>query len=288
MSQRRSFWGAAPSKNPQPISQEPVAPTANASSQLKLPEPELSSASITPPPDGVLEIAVDTAGVSSVAETVEPTLQALGLYGFSPTCLIIRMHEYIHLTLGFPWISTLIIGAVTLRLLLVPLVLSSMRSSLRETRAAPLLAPVHEKLRIAKFNRDVTLEEKSKAMKMHTKELQAVYKANKINPLTPWGGFIHILAVFGQFFAVREIMATSLPSLRDTGVQHVLDPLIHTGNWLQDITIADSTLVLPLASTLMLNMHAYVRWSQVWIHRCCMLTLRRSIPKTRTWSLDLG
>ncbi|KAH8825114.1 60Kd inner membrane protein-domain-containing protein, partial [Flagelloscypha sp. PMI_526] len=173
---------------------------------------------------------------STLASIAEPTLQSLNMYSIWPRGLLVRLHEFIHLDLGFGWVSTIVIGALVCRIIVLPFAIKTMRMSLAMAKIQPKLAPLQEKISAASAKGDTN------QMLATRKEMMLLFEQNKVSPLGGLWGFAQIPVMIGQFMAVRSMM------------QNVLDPLIHSGIWLKDLTIPDPIYLVPILSTALINL----------------------------------
>lgn len=212
--------------------------------------------SVSGTPFDFFEPSTLSTAVESIIPTVEPTLQSLGLYSLWPKGIIISLHEYLHLTLGLGWIPTLVIAGLLLRVALFPLILKPQRLTMRLLKVQPQLVPIRKKISEATAARDATTAKK------YNEQLKHILSVNNIRSSQGLIGFIQIPFLFAQFQGVWTIVRTKLPSLQDTGVQNFLDPLIHTGDWMKDLTVPDPYYILPMASLVMMNIQIQVSLSR--------------------------
>lgn len=187
----------------------------------------------------------------SAAETTISPLQygdfaELGLTGWSPAGIIRWSFEILQVSSGMPWFYTIIAGTLLWRVIILPANLMSLRNSSR-------LLPYTEQLQA------VTAEFKQinpgdrLAMQRISLKRQKVYEQAGVRALPSIiMPFVQIPVTLGLFLAVRKMTLLPVEQLKQSGV-----------SFLPDLTMADPYYILPILSTVAINIQM-----SVCIHSC--------------------
>ncbi|TFK29116.1 inner membrane protein OXA1L [Coprinopsis marcescibilis] len=175
---------------------------------------------------------------------------AIGLSSWSPIGLIAWSYELINVATGLPWFYTIVAGASFWRFVCVPLALSNIRNSTKLRPFQPAVMAARDRITKAQANRD-TIE-----LQRASLEMKKVYAQAGVSPFK--GMILPMLAqmpiTIGSFFALKRLSASGLEQLKDSGVSISLDlPWSGHVNWLNDLTTADPTYILPVAFCAMIN-----------------------------------
>lgn len=169
--------------------------------------------------------------ISDVPERIG-YLSEIGInYGYGITSSLQYVIEHIHVSAGLPWWGSVAATAVILRIALLPLFLKSSDIMARSQALNPVLQPITNRMKAAQKAGDQV------AMMSAWNELGA---ARKRAGISISGQFTPILAqgiiAYCGFRLVRAMATLPVPALKTEG------PL-----WLQDLTLSDPYLILPIA-----------------------------------------
>ena len=157
-------------------------------------------------------------------------LKAAGLCNWTPPGLIESMLEFVQVNSGLPWWMTIMATAFTLRTLISPLQINSLRSSAVLARIQPDLKGL-----MAKYE-DVKRVKDYEQMAIMQRQIQAVYHKNGISMFSAFkGAFLSAPITVSFFLALQDITALNLPSLKTGGML-----------WFTDLTVPDPYYALPL------------------------------------------
>ncbi|KAG1873460.1 60Kd inner membrane protein-domain-containing protein [Suillus tomentosus] len=264
----RSFWwskskSAIPEQQAASVVESAPASSSNIGTTVVDLEPatttnaatlELDSAPIpaTTTQDSLTAVVDSGAGIDIPAlDTVIRPLQygdlaELGLAGWSPAGIIRWSFELLQVGTGMPWFYTIIAGTLLWRVLILPANIMSLRNSSR-------LLPYTDKLQA------VTAEWKSIdtsdriALQRISLKRQKIYEqaGARVLPsiIMP---FVQIPVTLGLFFAVRKMTMLPVEQLKQSGVF-----------FLPDLTMSDPYYILPILSTVAINIQMSVMKNDV-------------------------
>ncbi|KAH6912045.1 inner membrane protein OXA1L [Coprinopsis sp. MPI-PUGE-AT-0042] len=175
---------------------------------------------------------------------------ALGLSSWSPIGIITWSYEILQVSTGLPWFWTIVAGSALWRLVCVPLAMANIRSSARLKPYQPAVLAARERMSKAQGSRDAIELQKASA------EMKSIYRQADVNPVT---GMILPMVLqlpiqIGTFFALRRVCEAGLQQLTDSGVSiHMNVPWAGDVAWLQDLTVADPTYILPAVFCAVVN-----------------------------------
>ncbi|KAG2361014.1 hypothetical protein BDR07DRAFT_1335097 [Suillus spraguei] len=257
----RNFWwskSAIPEQQAASAVESAPASSSNISSAVVDLEPattitdtatlELDSAPIpgTTPQDSLTVVADSGAGIDIPAFTSILPLQygdlaELGLAGWSPAGIIRWSFELLQVSSGMPWFYTIIAGTLMWRVAILPVNIMSLRNTSR-------LLPYTDKLQA------VTTEWKSidpsdrLALQRISLKRQKIYEqaGAQVLPsiIMP---FVQIPVTLGLFLAVRKMTMLPVEQLKQSGV-----------SFLPDLTMSDPYYILPILSTVAINIQMSV------------------------------
>ncbi|CRL08337.1 CLUMA_CG021296, isoform A [Clunio marinus] len=98
-----------------------------------------------PEPPAIPEFATEKV-VESLAQGAEPAFSTLGLGGWSPVGIVQNCMEYLHIGLDLPWWTAIMIGTITVRTILFPLVLMAQRNGAKMNNNLPQLQVLQLKM----------------------------------------------------------------------------------------------------------------------------------------------
>lgn len=255
---RNFWWSKSAIPEQQSASAVESAPASSSSTVVDL-EPattitdtatlELDSAPIagTTTQDSLTAVVDSGAGIDIPAfNTSIPPLQygdlaELGLAGWSPAGIIRWSFELLQVSSGMPWFYTIIAGTLLWRVVILPVNIMSLRNSSR-------LLPYTDKLQA------VTTEWKSidpsdrLALQRISLKRQKIYEqaGARVLPsiIMP---FVQIPVTLGLFLAVRKMTMLPVEQLKQSGV-----------SFLPDLTMSDPYYILPILSTVAINIQMSV------------------------------
>lgn len=167
-------------------------------------------------PDVLAQPVIDTAPVID-------TVPALGYY---PPDLIASALDGLHVMTGLPYWQAIIVGTVAIRLLLLP-------SSIMGLRATSRIAAVRPEVdRLSK-----RMEKDPENKSLYEAEIVHLHKKYKVSYISGFGQPLVQLPVFLSTFLALRQMGTYFPEFTSGGTL-----------WFTDLSIADPTFVLPVAS----------------------------------------
>jgi YidC/Oxa1 family membrane protein insertase len=163
-------------------------------------------------------------------------LHDLGLdYGWGPSSVAQYVIEHIHIWGGMPWWASIIGAGLLIRVLLLKPMLDASDIAAKMHNAKPLITPLREEMMRAMQQGDQLAVQQKRA------EISRLHAAHGI---TAWKSFVPMLQVpfgYGIFRAVGGMTNLPVPGL-----------LNETLLWINDMTVADPTYILPaITSALM-------------------------------------
>jgi len=189
------------------------------------------SQSTTPPSTPIADGSLDVSDIASTIQTLDP--QIIPELTNYPTHLAIRLVEYVHVAVGIPYWEAIVLSVVGIRMLLFPLMVRSTRS----INGLALIRPQIEKLS-QDFQSNPDKSEKH-AQDLYQANVRLLFQKYKVNPIAPLTMPIVQLPVFISYVFGLQNMATFFPEIATGGAW-----------WFLDLTIADSTLILPFINAL--------------------------------------
>ena len=227
-----SQQSATPSPATPSIEQAPAASAAEAS------DPSFANL------DTITLDNIDLSTTSDIANIPEKIgyLQEIGLnYGWGPTSMIEWCVEHIHIASGLPWWASVALTAVGIRAVMFPLYLKASDSTARQTAMMSVTKPLMDKIQEAKKSGD------QQAMLLAWQEMSAIRRKAGVShraALTPL--FLQGVIGYCGYKLMRAMAALPVPALQTDGFL-----------WLQDMTLQDPFLLLPIAMAG--TMHLMVR-----------------------------
>lgn len=174
--------------------------------------------------------------VQSLADDTVPTLQSVGLGGWSPSGIVQQLLDFLHASTGLPWWATIAISTVVVKVCLLPLVIKGQRNSIHMNNNLPQMQHLQAKMTEAR-NTGNQLEAARIA-----NELMVFMKEKNINPLKSMIIPMAQAPVFiSFFFALRGMANLPMESFKTGGML-----------WFTDLTVADPYYLLPLITSVSL------------------------------------
>ncbi|KAG0032093.1 Mitochondrial inner membrane protein oxa1l [Podila clonocystis] len=206
----------ATSQITEPITEEAIASTVTASQEILA---EVASQNA----DSITEVAMKYGD-----------LKAMGLVNFSPVGALETILEAVHISTGLPWWATIAVTTVTIRTLLVPFIVKLQGNTARLHNVKPQLERLTENMKLAKESNDTA------ALARFSAQTQELFAKNDCNPIKSLIlPLIQAPVMISFYLALRDMANLPVPQFKDGGV-----------SWFTDLTIADPTYVLPVASSL--------------------------------------
>lgn len=176
--------------------------------------------------------AIDTANATSAAidTVIVGVVETSTKLGWMPPDMMLRLLDLLHATSGLEWWSSIILGTVAIRLMILPIVVRALRNKYRMGMMQPELLRLQIHYNSSKPK---THEERV----AYAREMQALYKRNNFHPfwsLAPI--FVQGPVFMSMFFALRRLGIT-FPEVADGGVLCFVD-----------LGATDVTLILPVVT----------------------------------------
>lgn len=172
---------------------------------------------------------IDAANATSAAidTVVAGVVETSAELGWMPPDMMLRLLDLLHATSGLEWWSSIILGTVAIRLMILPAVVWALRNKYRMGMMQP------ELLRLQIRCKRNTHEERV----AYAREMQALYKRNNFHPLRSLAPlFVQGPVFMSMFFALRRL-GTAFPEVVDGGAL-----------WFVDLSATDITLILPVVT----------------------------------------
>ncbi|ESN96932.1 hypothetical protein HELRODRAFT_114451 [Helobdella robusta] len=186
-----------------------------------------------PSPPAVPEPITNLA-VSQLNSLGEPTLSSLGLASWYPNGLVQYGLESLHVGLGVPWWSAIVIGTFFLRLVTFPLVVLGQRNAANMHNYMPIMQKLQNKFSKAKSVGNSLETAKAGA------QLYNFMKENNVNPLKNMlVPFIQLPIFVSVFVGIRQMANLPVESMGSGGIA-----------WFTDLTSPDPFFILPIMTTL--------------------------------------
>ncbi|KAF9134269.1 Mitochondrial inner membrane protein oxa1l [Mortierella sp. 14UC] len=161
-------------------------------------------------------------------------LKAMGLVNFSPVGALESLLEAVHISTGLPWWATIAATTVAIRTALVPFIVKLQGNTARLHNVKPQLERLTENMKLAKETNDTA------ALARFSAQTQELFAKNDCNPLKSLMlPLLQAPVMISFYLALRDMANLPVPQFRDGGLA-----------WFTDLTVADPTYVLPVASSL--------------------------------------
>ncbi|KAG0331631.1 Mitochondrial inner membrane protein oxa1l [Podila humilis] len=161
-------------------------------------------------------------------------LKAMGLVNFSPVGGLETILEAVHISTGLPWWATIATTTVAIRTLLIPFIVKLQGNTARLHNVKPQLERLTENMKLAKESNDTA------ALARFSAQTQELFAKNDCNPIKSLVlPLIQAPIMISFYLALRDMANLPVPQFKEGGL-----------GWFTDLTIADPTYVLPVASSL--------------------------------------
>ncbi|OMP85612.1 Mitochondrial inner membrane protein OXA1, partial [Diplodia seriata] len=216
------FASTSPAAATSSVLEDSKAAAANATSSAPV---EAAASSV----DGVTDEFL--ANLANMPEQIG-YLKAVGLdYGWGPTSCIEWLLEHVHIWMGIPWWSSIVVTAIIVRTSLFPLFARTSDVTARQQALKEITDPLNAKMNAARIAGNTD------QMMMARTELMGVYKHAGINP---WKAFYAPVAQavtgYCTWKLLRAMAALPVPGLENGGFL-----------WLSDLTVPDPWFILPIS-----------------------------------------
>ncbi|XP_037502532.1 mitochondrial inner membrane protein OXA1L isoform X1 [Rhipicephalus sanguineus] len=169
-------------------------------------------------------------------DTVVPTLQSVGLGGWSPSGMVQQLLDLLHTSTGLPWWATIAVSTLFVKVLLLPLIIKGQKNSIHMNNNLPQMQHLQAKMTEAR-NTGNQLEAARLA-----NELMMFMKEKNVNPLKSMIIPLAQAPVFiSFFFALRGMANLPMESFKTGGLL-----------WFTDLTVPDPLYILPLITSVSL------------------------------------
>lgn len=200
--------------------------STNETSSQKSPYDEI------PDPPTPLEDIVEN--IVKVHPNGEPTLESIGLGGYSPVGLIQRFMEFMHISYDIPWWTTIVIGTLCVRIIIFPLVIKAQKNMIKFSNHMPVIQELQARLSEARQCGDhIESARSATEMMQYMKKHNISALKNFIVPLVQAPVFLSF------FLALRGMANAPVESLKHGGFW-----------WLQDLTVHDPYYIMPVVTSI--------------------------------------
>ncbi|CAL1698243.1 unnamed protein product [Somion occarium] len=163
-------------------------------------------------------------------------LAALGLISWSPAGVTRWGMEALHVSTGLPWGWTIVAATVLTRVVLFPFSVMQLRNTARMAPHQAEINALREELNQARGNK-LAIQRAMLKQQMLNKKMGVNMLSVALTP------FIQLPVTLGMFFGVKKLCDIGLEQLKTSGWE-----------WLPNLTLADPTFILPIATTVVMNM----------------------------------
>jgi YidC/Oxa1 family membrane protein insertase len=193
-----------------------------------------TSSSVLDSASDIIQTAAQTTPVNQLLSATAQLgdFKALGLCNFTPVGGLEAMLEYIHVTSGLPWWSTIALATVAVRVALLPLMIKIQRNNAKLMNINPDVTRIMDNLKAAQAQGD------SLATGKYSQEIAALFKKNDCHPMKSMGlPLIQMPVMISFFMAIRGMAEVPVPGLSTEGIA-----------WFTDLAASDPYYILPVIS----------------------------------------
>jgi YidC/Oxa1 family membrane protein insertase len=213
---------------------KPLARFNSTSSPAAIPTSEAVNSSATNiiPSDTITPSSLDAATeLPAIPERIG-YLKELGLdFGWGPTAFIEWLVEHIHVWSGTPWWATIVIAAVTVRIVLFKPYMEAADASARMASIKHLTEPITKKMSAASRAGDRTSAMMARA------ELKELYAKAGVKAYKAFVPLVQVFLGYGSFRLMRAMASLPVPGLENGGIA-----------WFPDLTVTDPFFIMPMAT----------------------------------------
>lgn len=182
----------------------------------------------------ITEVAAQNAETIGQVAMKYGDLKAMGLVHFTPVGGLETVLEAVHISTGLPWWATIAATTVMIRTALVPFIVKLQGNTARLHNVKPQLERLTENMKLAKETNDTA------ALARFSAQTQELFAKNDCNPLKSLVlPLLQAPVMISFYLALRDMANLPVPQFKEGGI-----------GWFTDLTIADPTYVLPVASSL--------------------------------------
>uniref|UniRef100_A0A8D8QTV7 Mitochondrial inner membrane protein OXA1L n=1 Tax=Cacopsylla melanoneura TaxID=428564 RepID=A0A8D8QTV7_9HEMI len=211
-----------------------------------IPVPPMDKSNIASPEIADISTSIPEAPMSKIAEILkelatEPPIEELGLGGWTPSGMVQKCLEFLHIDLDLPWWQAIIAATICVRLLTFPLTIMSQRNAIKMHNHMPEMQRLQVKMSEAR-----TYGDNFEAARAG-QELMEFMKKNDVNPLKNMlVPFLQMPVFISFFMGLRGMANVPVDSMREQGLW-----------WFMDLTLPDQYYLLPIftSATLYLTLH---------------------------------
>jgi YidC/Oxa1 family membrane protein insertase len=191
------------------------------------------SAGAAPPVLSVDSGEVDSS-VSAALDSVRVVADAVPELGWKASHIAMYYIDQIHVISGLPYWGSIIAATIGLRIMLLPIAISSQKNAGRLTQLRPHMDKLQERMKL-----DPRLEANDqKAQLQYKQEAQALFKKYKVNPAMAFMMPLAQMPIFFSFYFGMTEMGTYFPAMSLGGAY-----------WFTDLCLPDETYYLPLMNS---------------------------------------
>ncbi|CAG8117985.1 unnamed protein product [Penicillium salamii] len=209
----------------------PAAIRFNSTSSSPLPAEVTPEASAT---DSLTNLT-DIHDITAIPERIG-YLKELGLdYGWGPSAVMQWLIEHVHIYSDLPWWASIVAVSVVTRMLLFKPVMDASENAARLTNAKSKIDPLRAKM--------VTMarDGKQQEAQIVKAQLSQIHKEEGISTMKTVIPMLQIPLGYGCFRTVRGMTSLPVPGIASESV-----------GWINDLTVADPTFILPAVAAGML------------------------------------
>ncbi|KAI8995914.1 60Kd inner membrane protein-domain-containing protein, partial [Gaertneriomyces semiglobifer] len=160
-------------------------------------------------------------------------LKTIGLGGWGPTGMAQNLLELVHVTSGLPWWGTIMVTTLAIRVALFPLMVKVQRTATKMHNISHIAKPLQNDMQRYTSQGDMAQAQKTR------QKLADLYKSEGVNPFGAILAFAQIPVFMSFFFGLKAMADLPVPGLSTGGF-----------GWVTDLTLPDSTYILPVAANL--------------------------------------
>ncbi|KAJ3323106.1 Mitochondrial inner membrane protein oxa1l [Boothiomyces sp. JEL0866] len=206
----RSFWNKTVPVAPPAVVETPAQPA------IELVDGELVDTVVT-----------KLTSISNIGD-----LKLLGLASnYTPVGWIQQFLEFVHVTTGMEWWATIAVSTLLARVLLFPVLIKTQRAMIKMTNIKPQIEPIQTEM-----NRLRSIGDAMGAAKEQQKLMQ-VFRKEGVSPFSGLWGLLQAPVFISFFLALRAMCSLPVPGFSTS-----------TFFWIQDLTLPDPYMILPIAS----------------------------------------
>ncbi|KAF9109380.1 Mitochondrial inner membrane protein oxa1l [Mortierella sp. AM989] len=182
----------------------------------------------------ISEVAAQNAETIGKVAMQYGDLKAMGLVNFTPVGALETILEAVHISTGLPWWATIAATTVMIRTALLPFIVKLQGNTARLHNVKPQLERLTENMKLAKESNDTA------ALARFSAQTQELFAKNDCNPLKSLMlPLLQAPVMISFYLALRDMALLPVPQFKDGGI-----------GWFTDLTVADPTYILPVASSL--------------------------------------